>query len=244
MARSVGLWLPLLLLFLLSVELSMADNADEHHIPQSDFSDVMHHDESHDSHLTHHVDTSLEPPHDAHDPHDVHNVHGLLPHVSVDHLPPFEHEHEHDHLDSVHLNSSHFNATSHNFTRNHSKPIELIALEAAVAAKATISAAQAASSVVRTNPHRLADSAPCPPQTQSDYELLMPALEDLDIAFGYMFSVASMFLYMPQLITIIQRRSTFGLSISTIVLAALSSVSSFFTVFILDYYLIEGCSGS
>jgi uncharacterized protein with PQ loop repeat len=72
--------------------------------------------------------------------------------------------------------------------------------------------------------------------------MLMPHLDDLDTAMGYFFSVTAVFLYLPQFHTILKRQSTFGLSISTLCLAAMSSISSFFTVFVLDYYAIVGCS--
>ncbi len=72
--------------------------------------------------------------------------------------------------------------------------------------------------------------------------MLMPHLDDLDTAMGYFFSVTAVFLYLPQLHTILKHQSTFGLSISTLCLASLSSISSFFTVFVLDYYAIVGCN--
>lgn len=77
-----------------------------------------------------------------------------------------------------------------------------------------------------------------------DFEELMPELEDVDIAMGYFFSVATMLLYVPQTFGIWHRRSTYGLSISTLCLTSAANICSFFTTLLLDYYLLKGCSGT
>jgi hypothetical protein len=78
---------------------------------------------------------------------------------------------------------------------------------------------------------------PCPPKTVDDYHLLMlPKADDLEIALGYLFTFSSAALYLPQAFAISERRSTFGLSISTLFLAAMSAFSGFINILVLDWY--------
>jgi uncharacterized protein with PQ loop repeat len=73
---------------------------------------------------------------------------------------------------------------------------------------------------------------------------MMPTLEDLDAAMGYFFSLSTLFLYLPQLFGLMERRSTFGLSVSSLFLASVANIATFFTVLVMDYYFLKGCSGA
>jgi hypothetical protein len=75
-----------------------------------------------------------------------------------------------------------------------------------------------------------------------DYKLLLPPMDDVDVALGYLFSISSMALYIPQGFEITKRRSTFGLSITTLFLAAVSCFCGFINILMLDFYSIKGCS--
>jgi uncharacterized protein with PQ loop repeat len=81
----------------------------------------------------------------------------------------------------------------------------------------------------------------CPPVTLSDYMAWVPPLKDHIIALGYLFTVLAAVISIPQMVTIIRRKSTIGVSITTQVISLVSGANQIWNVFILDYYQIDAC---
>ena len=68
------------------------------------------------------------------------------------------------------------------------------------------------------------------------YRKRLPRLEDFVVAMGYLFSSTVVIILVPQFLSIISARSTFGVSVSSNVISLISSVASFVNAYVLNYY--------
>jgi hypothetical protein len=79
----------------------------------------------------------------------------------------------------------------------------------------------------------------CSPITldgHQSYRKRLPRLEDFVVAMGYLFSLTVVIILVPQFLSIISARSTFGVSVSSNVISLISSVASFVNAYVLNYY--------
>jgi uncharacterized protein with PQ loop repeat len=81
----------------------------------------------------------------------------------------------------------------------------------------------------------------CPPLTLEDYRVWIPPLADHIVALGYLFTVIALVIFIPQLISIIRRNSTIGVSLTTMVFSIISGANQFWNVYLLDYWQVRAC---
>lgn len=81
----------------------------------------------------------------------------------------------------------------------------------------------------------------CPPRTLEDYRVWIPPLADHIVALGYLFTVIALVIFIPQLISIIRRNSTIGVSLTTMVFSIISGANQFWNVYLLDYWQVRAC---
>ncbi len=83
---------------------------------------------------------------------------------------------------------------------------------------------------------------PCPPQSAADFRLLLPPLTDATVVLGYAFTALVALQFMPQIFEVLRRRSSYGLSLTTLALELVSAVANFWNLALLNVYPMLACT--
>jgi hypothetical protein len=83
---------------------------------------------------------------------------------------------------------------------------------------------------------------PCPPQSAADFRLLLPPLTDATVVLGYAFTALVSLQFLPQIFEVLRRRSSYGLSLTTLALELVSALANFWNIALLNVYPMLACS--
>lgn len=91
--------------------------------------------------------------------------------------------------------------------------------------------------------HQWNDTAvPCPPQSAADFRLLLPPLTDATVVLGYAFTALVSIQFLPQIFEVLRRRSSYGLSLTTLALEFVSALANFWNIALLNVYPMLACT--